>query len=102
VARYGGEDFVVIIPDSTLQNAKKRAERVREAIADLVVSTAKGPLKATVSIGISCLAEGDSGKSWLSRADASLYEAKAAGRNRVHVAEYPRHSMASLRPMPES
>ena len=98
VARYGGEEFVVIIPDSTLQNAKKRADRVREAIADIALDTAKGQIKATVSIGISCLAEGDSGKSWLSRADSALYEAKASGRNRVHMADFPRHSLASLRP----
>ncbi|MGC4091565.1 MAG: GGDEF domain-containing protein [Polyangiaceae bacterium] len=101
VARYGGEEFVVVIPDSTLQNAKKRAERVREAIEELEISTAKGPLKVTISTGISSLAEGDSGKSWLSRADAALYEAKASGRNTVCMASFPRHSFASLRPMAE-
>jgi len=98
VARYGGEEFVVIIPDSTLQNAKKRADRAREAVSELSITTAKGPLTVTISIGISCLAEGDSGKSWLSRADAALYEAKSTGRNKVHVADFPLHSLASLRP----
>ncbi len=98
VARYGGEEFVVIIPDSTLQNAKKRADRVREAIAEVVVETVKGPLSVTISIGISCLGEGDSGKSWIARADAALYESKAGGRNRVSVSNFPLHSLASLRP----
>lgn len=101
VARYGGEEFVVVIPDTTLQNAKKRAERVREAVEELALDCAKGTLKVTISIGISSLAEGDSGKSWLSRADAALYEAKASGRNAVHVANFPRHSFASLRPISE-
>ncbi|HWA71728.1 MAG TPA: GGDEF domain-containing protein [Polyangiaceae bacterium] len=99
VARYGGEEFVVVIPDSTLQNAKKRADRVREAVGELQIATPSGgPLNVTISVGISSLAEGDTGKSWLARADAALYEAKASGRNTVHVAAFPSHSFASLRP----
>ncbi|HET9957050.1 MAG TPA: GGDEF domain-containing protein, partial [Polyangiaceae bacterium] len=98
VARFGGEEFVVVIPDSTLQNAKKRAERVREAIQELEIPHQGKVLKVTISVGISCLAEGDAGKSWLARADAALYESKAAGRNRVSVASFPVHSLASLRP----
>ena len=101
VARYGGEEFVVVIPDSTLQNAKKRAERVREAVEELAIECARGTLKVTISVGISSLAEGDTGKSWLSRADAALYEAKAKGRNAVQLATFPRHSFASLRPLSE-
>jgi diguanylate cyclase (GGDEF)-like protein len=101
VARYGGEEFVVVIPDSTLQNAKKRAERVREAVEELVIECARGMVKVTISIGISSLAEGDTGKSWLTRADAALYEAKASGRNVVCLANFPRHSFASLRPASE-
>jgi diguanylate cyclase (GGDEF)-like protein len=101
VARYGGEEFVVVIPDSTLQNAKKRAERVREAVEELVIECAKGMVKVTISVGISSLAEGDTGKSWLTRADAALYEAKANGRNVVCLANFPRHSFASLRPASE-
>lgn len=98
VARYGGEEFVVVIPDSTLQSAKKRAERVREAVSELALSGANGALSVTISIGISSLAEGDTGKTWLARADAALYEAKASGRNAVYVASFPQHSFASLRP----
>ena len=98
VARYGGEEFVVVIPDSTLQNAKKRVDRVREAVSELELSGPNGRLSVTISVGISSLAEGDTGKSWLARADAALYEAKASGRNTVHVAAFPLHSFASLRP----
>jgi diguanylate cyclase len=98
VARYGGEEFVVVIPDSTLQSAKKRADRVREAVGDLEIAVANTTLKVTISIGISSLAEGDASKSWLARADAALYEAKAGGRNKVHLAPFPQHSLASLRP----
>jgi diguanylate cyclase len=98
VARYGGEEFVVVIPDSTLQNAKKRADRVREAMEELELPSPSGPFGITISIGISSLAEGDTGKTWLARADAALYEAKASGRNAVCIAAFPKHSFASLRP----
>lgn len=97
VARYGGEEFVIVIPDSTLENARRRSERVREAVESLAFERPAG-LKVTISVGISCLASGDDGKSWLARADAALYEAKAAGRNAVRVSPFPAHSVASLRP----
>lgn len=86
VARYGGEEFVVVIPDSSLHNAELRAERVRQSIAELETDTSKGKLTVTVSIGLSSLRSGDTGASWLARADAALYEAKGAGRDCVRVA----------------
>jgi diguanylate cyclase len=86
VARYGGEEFVVVIPDSSLHNAELRAERVRQSIADLEIAGQKGKIPVTVSIGLASLASGDTGQSWLARADAALYEAKGAGRNCVRVA----------------
>ncbi len=86
VARYGGEEFVVVIPDSSLHNAELRAERVRQSISELEVSSAKGKIPVTVSIGLASLASGDTGASWLARADAALYEAKGGGRNCVRVA----------------
>jgi diguanylate cyclase len=86
VARYGGEEFVVVIPDSSLHNAELRAERVRQAISELEVTSAKGKIPVTVSIGLACLSSGDTGASWLARADAALYEAKGEGRNCVRVA----------------
>ncbi len=86
VARYGGEEFVVVIPDSSLGNARERAERLRQMIEALEIESADGRIKVTVSIGISCLEHGDEGTTWLARADAALYEAKAAGRNVIVVA----------------
>jgi diguanylate cyclase len=86
VARYGGEEFVVVIPDSSLHNAELRAERVRQSIADLEITGQKGKIPVTVSIGLASLASGDTGQTWLARADAALYEAKGAGRNCVRVA----------------
>jgi diguanylate cyclase len=86
VARYGGEEFVVVIPDSSLNNAELRAERVRQSISELEITTSKGKVQVTVSIGLACLSSGDTGASWLARADAALYEAKGGGRNCVRVA----------------
>jgi diguanylate cyclase len=98
VARYGGEEFVVVIPDSSLHNAELRAERVRQAIAELDVTSTKGKIPVAVSIGLASLSSGDTGQSWLARADAALYEAKGAGRNCVRVARETASAVLSLAP----
>jgi diguanylate cyclase (GGDEF)-like protein len=98
VARYGGEEFVVVIPDSSLHNAELRAERVLQSLSELEIDSAKGKIQITVSIGLASLASGDSGNSWLARADAALYEAKTAGRNCVRVARETASAVASLLP----
>jgi diguanylate cyclase len=98
VARYGGEEFVVVIPDSSLHNAELRAERVRQAISELEIATDKGTIQVTVSIGLASLSTGDTGKSWLARADSALYEAKGAGRNCVRVARESGGAVVSVGP----
>ncbi|HYQ44113.1 MAG TPA: GGDEF domain-containing protein [Polyangiaceae bacterium] len=98
VARYGGEEFVVVIPDSSLHNAELRAERVRQSLSELEIDTGKGKIHITVSIGLASLASGDTGHSWLARADAALYEAKSAGRNCVRVARENASAVASIAP----
>ena len=98
VARYGGEEFVVVIPDSSLHNAEQRAERVRQSLADLEIETGKGKIQLTVSIGLASLSSGDTGATWLARADAALYEAKGGGRNCVRVARENASAVASISP----
>ncbi|MEI9948080.1 MAG: GGDEF domain-containing protein [Pseudomonadota bacterium] len=98
VARYGGEEFVVVIPDSSLHNAELRAERVLQSLSELEIETNKGKIQITVSIGMASLASGDTGGSWLARADAALYEAKGAGRNCVRVARESAGAVASIVP----
>ena len=98
VARYGGEEFVVVIPDSSLHNAEQRAERVRQSLAELEIDTGKTKLKITASIGLASLSSGDSGKSWLERADSALYEAKNGGRNCVRVARETGSAVISIVP----
>jgi diguanylate cyclase (GGDEF)-like protein len=87
VARYGGEEFVVVVPDSSSHAVRQRAERVRQAIGEIAFSKGTEQFTVTASIGVAVLGHGDTGKSWLERADAALYEAKSAGRNRVVFAD---------------
>ncbi len=98
VARYGGEEFVVVIPDSTLHNAELRAERVLQSISELEISTDKGKVQVTVSVGLCSLSSGDTGKTWLARADAALYEAKGSGRNCVRVSRETGSAVVSVAP----
>lgn len=98
VARYGGEEFVVVIPDSSTHAVRQRAERVRQAIGEIGFSKGKEHFSVTASMGVAVLGPGDTGKSWLARADAALYEAKSAGRNRVVFAEDSGAKAPSLHP----
>ena len=80
--RWGGEEFLVLLPDVGLAGARIFAERVRENVQNLTVADAG---RITVSAGVSELAAEEDPAVALARADANLYRAKAAGRNRVEV-----------------
>src|SRR5260221_460540 len=84
VGRYGGEEFVVLMPETNLQIALFVAERLRIAIADapFVIAGVATPLRVTVSIGVATtLEDEDSPTELLRRADIALYAAKDGGRN---------------------
>ncbi len=84
--RYGGEEFTVIMPDTKLEDAQRIAERIRLHVAGSPFRVAHGEeqLTVTISIGVaSTCGEGDSPDALLKRADEAVYEAKAAGRNKV-------------------
>ena len=83
VGRWGGEEFVVLLPETALTDALVLAERLRLALADSQLACQGGPLSMTLSCGV---AEWRSGMHWeelLKGADEALYEAKESGRNRV-------------------
>ncbi len=85
--RYGGEEFILILPDAPLRDAAQRAEHLREAIGTVDVvrrHQAVGPV--TVSLGVAIYPDhGSTSEAVLRAADAALYQAKALGRDRVEV-----------------
>ena len=81
LARWGGEEFLVLLPESDAGQARRIAERLRERLAELVIPGC--PWSVTGSIGIAARRPDDSPSSLVHRADEALYRAKAAGRNRV-------------------
>ena len=83
VARYGGEEFCVAFAAANLDEAVAQANRVRLALLVTPVTLASGPLSVTASAGVTVLGDGESVATALQRADAALYRAKAAGRNRT-------------------
>lgn len=85
--RYGGEEFLVILPEQSVGEAQSVMDRVRGAVERLAIPhEASAALVLTISVGVAELGE-SSGRSdeWLARADAALYRAKRGGRNRVEV-----------------
>lgn len=93
VARYGGEEFVVVLPATDLAAAQALAEQARAAVEGLAVEhgAAAGWGRVTLSVGVACRVPevGASSATLLAAADAALYAAKRAGRNRVAVAPPP-------------
>jgi len=84
MARYGGEEFLVALPETPLASAVATAERLRERIAAEVMALDGGlSLRITASFGVTACRNDDDSGTLLTRADALLYEAKLAGRNRV-------------------
>ncbi len=88
-ARMGGEEFMAVLPDAGPDVALRVAERLRQAIADAVISEPSVPegLRVTVSIGVAAAKPGDTPEMLMARADAALYRAKQMGRNKVVVDE---------------
>lgn len=90
-ARFGGEEFVVLMPETQLRVAADAAERLRNSIAALRLEADDGrPIGLTISIGVagaSTSGEPDTPSTLLSRADRALHRAKTDGRNRVERAE---------------
>ena len=86
LARFGGEEFCLLFPETPADDAKLLAERLRQDISALVFEAAGQTFSITASLGISeCFGEGDSLESLLERSDAALYQAKKAGRNRAVI-----------------
>ncbi len=85
VARFGGEEFLVILPETTLEGATATAERLRQVIGDTAHDTLPATSRITVSIGLAIHVDGRRIEETLGLADRALYGAKHRGRNQVAV-----------------
>ncbi len=83
LSRWGGEEFVVLCPNTTLATAAMLAERLRETVASSIFPEVG---KVTASLGVAECVGGESWEDWFKRGDAALYQAKAGGRNQVQIA----------------
>jgi two-component system cell cycle response regulator len=86
-ARWGGEEFVAALPNTDLTGAGVAAERLRAAVAGVVVRHGNVQIPVTISIGVSALANGESLEGLTERADQAMYAAKVRGRNCVQISE---------------
>ncbi len=84
-ARFGGEEFVVVMPDTDITVACAVAERLRKNLsaAPIVVADAAAEIPITISVGVSESRQGDTQKTFLKRADDAMYQAKNSGRDKV-------------------
>lgn len=81
--RYGGEEFVILLSSTSVQGAKRLAERIRVAVEKLQCRYGSATIGITASLGVACLHQDDSPQSLFERADRALLKAKQNGRNRV-------------------
>ncbi|HEY3957534.1 MAG TPA: GGDEF domain-containing protein [Streptosporangiaceae bacterium] len=90
VGRFGGEEFVVLLPGTDAAQAHVVAERLRGQVSAMAVAVAGGEVRVTVSIGVAVLgAHGEDVPGLLATADVALYQAKEAGRNQVCLPSSP-------------
>ena len=87
LCRYGGEEFVLLLPHADLDQAAMFGERVRTAVGAVPIQAAGLPLAVTVSIGVAVHRFGEPIEALLKRADQAMYRAKGKGRNRVEIEE---------------
>ena len=87
VARYGGEEMALILPETDARGAFTIAERIRKAVEAAAHATEQGALRVTLSVGVATwTGGGNSPEELLQAADKALYRAKGNGRNRVEAA----------------
>lgn len=87
VARLGGEEFCVVLPETEAEQTYHVAEKIRQAIEIHSFETEQGKVSVTISLGVAQHKEGEAHAAWLKRADKALYQSKEGGRNRVTMVQ---------------
>ncbi|WP_031335176.1 GGDEF domain-containing protein, partial [Rhodopseudomonas sp. B29] len=84
--RYGGEEFLMLLPNTSRQEACSLLDRLRVIVADLDWSAFSPGMRVTLSAGVTTMSFGEHAETILARADTALYTAKAEGRDRIAIA----------------
>ena len=87
IGRYGGEEFALVLPNTSADNARNLLEEVRHGFEQLVHQDGQHQIRVTFSCGIAQLQDKEEAALLSQRADLAMYKAKDAGRNRVEVAD---------------
>ena len=85
LGRYGGEEFVVVMPEVDSSGAFQLAEKLRKTVEGTVFKSGEAELPVTISVGVATLGDEESVKAFLDTADQALYKSKEDGRNRVTI-----------------
>lgn len=96
VARIGGEEFAILLPDYRLEHAADKAQKALQIIRNEVFVQDGHQLRFTVSMGIAQLGESESIDQWIKRADQALYESKNTGRNKFTLSKCAKAHMKSV------
>lgn len=83
IARFGGEEFIILLPETSLVDAAKAVNKLRQGVKDIVVRFEEHSISVAMSFGISCFDNDDTTKAVFSRADQALFRAKDKGRDQV-------------------
>lgn len=98
LSRWGGEEFLVLAPETDLEHAKTLASRLHEALRETPIAG----ITVTLSLGVACYHPGDSIAAMLSRADEAMYRAKASGRDRVELEDDPSEHIIVVQTAPDT
>ncbi|MDB4749885.1 GGDEF domain-containing protein [Rubripirellula sp.] len=98
VARFGGEEFAIILDECPISEAALKIEQARVAIGQLVIEFEGQPLRVAASAGVATLMEEEKVESWLQRTDDALYHSKGEGRNCAHRMQGKKPTLITLSP----
>ena len=86
IARFGGEEFILLLPQTALKDATVAVDKLCKHIANCPFHYQNKPVPLTLSAGVAELGENEKTDAWLERADTALYESKRTGRNKTTAA----------------